>query len=81
MKKLLVLILDLLMLCGCSSEPEEIERKLGCEPERGIIESGIAYNRGGEDYEYIEFESSDTLASNRSLKKIFPKFDKVFVSK
>lgn len=34
-----------------------------------------------EDYEYIEFESSDTLASNRSLKKIFPKFDKVFVSK
>lgn len=34
-----------------------------------------------EDYEYIEFESSDTLASNRGLKKFFPKFDKVFVSK
>lgn len=34
-----------------------------------------------DDYEYIQFESSDTLASNSGLKKIFPKFDNIFVSK
>lgn len=34
-----------------------------------------------EDYEYIQFESTDTLGSNNGLKKIFPKFDMIFVSK
>lgn len=34
-----------------------------------------------EDYEYIEFESSDTLDSESKLKKIFPKVDKVLVNR
>ena len=34
-----------------------------------------------EDYEYVHFESADTLGSNSGLKKIFPKFDMIFVSK
>ena len=34
-----------------------------------------------DDYEYIRFESTDTLGSRSGLKKIFPKFDMVFVSK
>ena len=34
-----------------------------------------------DEYEYIHFESSDTLGSKSGLKKIFPKFDSVFMSK
>lgn len=56
MKKLLALILALLMLCACSAEPEEIERELGGEPERGIIESGILQDYVGDDHEYTETE-------------------------
>ena len=39
MKKLFALILALLMLCSCNSEPEEIDRELNGEPARGVIES------------------------------------------
>ena len=34
-----------------------------------------------EEYEYLAFESTDTLGNDGGLKKIFPKFDKVFISK
>ena len=34
-----------------------------------------------DEYEYMHFESSDTLGSKSGLKKIFPKFDSVFISK
>ena len=34
-----------------------------------------------DEYEYMHFESSNTLGSKSGLKKIFPKFDSVFISK
>ena len=32
-------------------------------------------------YEYISFESVDTLSSNSNIKRLFPKYDMIFVSK
>ena len=48
MKKLFALILVLLMLCSCNSEPEEIKRELNGEPARGVIESGMIWEYDNE---------------------------------
>lgn len=44
MKKLFILVLSLLLLCSCNSEPEEIERELNGDVTRGTFEGGFCYD-------------------------------------
>lgn len=57
-------------LLECGSSEEDI---YNCEK----LRTYFSY----EDYEYIHFESTDTLGFNFGLKKIFPKYDSIFVSR
>ena len=61
MKRLVALIIALLMLCSCNSEPEEIERELNGEVTRGTFEGGFYYDF--ENEKRIDFEGEHPIGS------------------
>ncbi|MBQ7874387.1 MAG: hypothetical protein IJ306_04400 [Oscillospiraceae bacterium] len=69
MKKLIALILALIMLCGCSAEPQEVERELGGEVTRGTFEGGFYYDFM--DDKVIGFEGEHPIGSTDVKKAIY----------